>query len=116
MGTIKRMVVIAMQHATDRQDEANHLSEIIENISESPGVYLMKDDRAEIIYVGKAINPQGVMGQIQGGVGMGLGFALMEKFQPGKTLSMSEYTVLAARSGCGTMSSHEHRREGKDNT
>jgi CO/xanthine dehydrogenase Mo-binding subunit len=43
--------------------------------------------------VGKAINPQSVLGQIHGGVGMGLGFALMEEFQPGKTLSMSEYYI-----------------------
>jgi CO/xanthine dehydrogenase Mo-binding subunit len=43
--------------------------------------------------VGKAINPQGVMGQIHGGVGMGLGFALMEKFLPGKSISMSEYHI-----------------------
>lgn len=43
--------------------------------------------------VGRAINPQSVMGQIQGGVGMGIGFALMEEFQPGKTLSMSEYYI-----------------------
>ncbi|MBT8371642.1 MAG: xanthine dehydrogenase family protein molybdopterin-binding subunit [Deltaproteobacteria bacterium] len=43
--------------------------------------------------VGKAINPQGVMGQIQGGIGMGLGFALMEKFLPGKSISMSEYHI-----------------------
>lgn len=43
--------------------------------------------------VGRAINPQNVMGQIHGGVGMGLGFALMEEFLPGKTLSMSEYHI-----------------------
>jgi CO/xanthine dehydrogenase Mo-binding subunit len=43
--------------------------------------------------VGKAINPQSVLGQIQGGVGMGLGFALMEEFLPGETLSMSEYHI-----------------------
>ena len=43
--------------------------------------------------VGKALNPQGVRGQIHGGVGMGLGFALMEEFLPGKTLSMSEYYI-----------------------
>jgi len=43
--------------------------------------------------VGKAINPQSVLGQIHGGVGMGLGFALMEEFLPGKTLSMSEYHI-----------------------
>ena len=43
--------------------------------------------------VGKAINPQSVLGQIHGGVGMGLGYALMEEFLPGKTLSMSEYHI-----------------------
>jgi CO/xanthine dehydrogenase Mo-binding subunit len=43
--------------------------------------------------VGKAINPQNVLGQMQGGVGMGIGFALMESFLPGKTLSMSEYHI-----------------------
>ena len=34
--------------------------------------------------VGKAINPDCVKGQIYGGVAMGLGFALMEEFAPGK--------------------------------
>jgi CO/xanthine dehydrogenase Mo-binding subunit len=43
--------------------------------------------------VGKAINPQNVEGQIQGGVGMGLGFALMEEFLPGKTVSMGDYHI-----------------------
>jgi CO/xanthine dehydrogenase Mo-binding subunit len=43
--------------------------------------------------VGKAINPQNVEGQIQGGVGMGLGFALMEEFIPGKTASMGDYHI-----------------------
>ncbi|MDM8539995.1 xanthine dehydrogenase family protein molybdopterin-binding subunit [Desulfococcaceae bacterium HSG9] len=43
--------------------------------------------------VGKAINPQAIMGQIQGGIGMGLGFALMEEFLPGKTFSMNEYYI-----------------------
>ena len=43
--------------------------------------------------VGKAINPQSVLGQIQGGVGMGIGFALMEEFLPEKTVSMSEYHI-----------------------
>ncbi|MEE4364045.1 MAG: xanthine dehydrogenase family protein molybdopterin-binding subunit [Desulfotignum sp.] len=43
--------------------------------------------------VGRAINPQGVLGQIHGGVGMGLGYALMEDFLPGRTLSMSEYHI-----------------------
>jgi CO/xanthine dehydrogenase Mo-binding subunit len=43
--------------------------------------------------VGKAINPQNVEGQIQGGAGMGLGFALMEEFIPGKTASMGDYHI-----------------------
>ena len=43
--------------------------------------------------VGKALHPQNVEGQIQGGVGMGLGFALMEEFIPGKTASMGDYHI-----------------------
>ncbi len=43
--------------------------------------------------VGKAIHPKNVEGQIQGGVTMGIGFALMEEFTPGKTLSMSDYHI-----------------------
>jgi CO/xanthine dehydrogenase Mo-binding subunit len=41
--------------------------------------------------VGKAINPQNVEGQIQGGIAMGLGFALKEEYIPGKTISMGDY-------------------------
>ena len=40
--------------------------------------------------VGKAINPQNVEGQIQGGVAMGVGFAVMEQYIPGKTVSMGD--------------------------
>jgi len=43
--------------------------------------------------VGKAIHPQNVEGQIQGGVAMGLGFALMEEFKPGITTSMADYHI-----------------------
>jgi CO/xanthine dehydrogenase Mo-binding subunit len=43
--------------------------------------------------VGKAINPRNVLGQIYGGVGMGLGFALMEEFVPGRTESMKDYHI-----------------------
>ncbi len=43
--------------------------------------------------VGKAIHPEGIKGQICGGVAMGLGFALMEEFVPGKTVSMKDYHV-----------------------
>jgi CO/xanthine dehydrogenase Mo-binding subunit len=43
--------------------------------------------------VGRAIHPENVIGQICGGVAMGLGFALMEEFEPGKTLSMKDYHI-----------------------
>jgi CO/xanthine dehydrogenase Mo-binding subunit len=43
--------------------------------------------------VGKAIHPENVIGQICGGVAMGLGFALMEEFEPGKTASMKDYHI-----------------------
>jgi CO/xanthine dehydrogenase Mo-binding subunit len=43
--------------------------------------------------VGKAIHPQSVEAQIHGGVIMGLGFALMEKYKPGKTSSMADYPI-----------------------
>jgi CO/xanthine dehydrogenase Mo-binding subunit len=43
--------------------------------------------------VGKAIHPENVIGQICGGVAMGLGFALMEEFEPGKTLSLKDYHI-----------------------
>jgi CO/xanthine dehydrogenase Mo-binding subunit len=41
--------------------------------------------------VGRAIHPENVVGQICGGVAMGIGFALMEEFTPKKTLSMKDY-------------------------
>jgi CO/xanthine dehydrogenase Mo-binding subunit len=43
--------------------------------------------------VGKAIHPENVKGQICGGVAMGLGFALMEEFTPGQTISMKDYHI-----------------------
>ena len=43
--------------------------------------------------VGKAIHPQNVIGQICGGAAMGVGFALMEEFKPGKTESMKDYHI-----------------------
>jgi CO/xanthine dehydrogenase Mo-binding subunit len=43
--------------------------------------------------VGKALHPENVIGQICGGVAMGLGFALMEEFEPGKTISMKDYHI-----------------------
>jgi len=43
--------------------------------------------------VGKAGHPESVIGKICGGVAMGLGFALMEEFEPGKTVSMKDYHI-----------------------
>jgi CO/xanthine dehydrogenase Mo-binding subunit len=46
--------------------------------------------------VGKAIHPENVKGQICGGVAMGIGFALMEDFIPGQTLSFKDYHIPTA--------------------
>ncbi|RJR45489.1 MAG: aldehyde oxidase [Desulfobacteraceae bacterium] len=46
--------------------------------------------------VGKAIHPESVVGQICGGVAMGMGFALMEEFAPGVTASLKEYHIPTA--------------------
>ncbi len=46
--------------------------------------------------VGKAIHPENVVGQICGGVAMGVGFALMEEFTPGLTESMKDYHILTS--------------------
>jgi len=41
--------------------------------------------------VGRALNPQAVEGQLHGGVMMGLGFALKERYTPGKTHDLGRY-------------------------
>ncbi|MFZ3046624.1 MAG: xanthine dehydrogenase family protein molybdopterin-binding subunit [Desulfatirhabdiaceae bacterium] len=43
--------------------------------------------------VGRAIHPENVIGQICGGAAMGIGFALMEEFEPKKTVSMKDYHI-----------------------
>jgi len=43
--------------------------------------------------VGKAINPKNVIGQIMGGVTMGVGMALMEEYVPEKTISFVNYLI-----------------------
>ena len=43
--------------------------------------------------VGRAINPRAVMGQITGGVVMGLGMALMEEFRPGRSDNLQNYHI-----------------------
>ena len=43
--------------------------------------------------VGRAIHPQNIIGQITGGVAMGVGFALMEEYVPGKSDSFVNYLI-----------------------
>ena len=43
--------------------------------------------------VGSAIHPQNIIGQITGGVTMGVGFALMEEYIPGETESFVNYLI-----------------------
>jgi excinuclease ABC subunit C len=47
-----------MEKSSGRPNSSTHFVEVIKGISESPGVYLMKDAGGQIIYVGKAINLQ----------------------------------------------------------
>jgi len=43
--------------------------------------------------VGKAIHPRNVIGQITGGIAMGIGFALMEEYIPERTTSFVNYLI-----------------------
>jgi aldehyde oxidoreductase len=43
--------------------------------------------------VGRAINPMLAEGQIEGGVAQGLGIALMEEYQPGRTENLHDYLI-----------------------
>jgi CO/xanthine dehydrogenase Mo-binding subunit len=47
--------------------------------------------------VGRAIFPQGLKGQIEGAVSMGIGFALKEEFRPGETTGFEQYRIPTAR-------------------
>ncbi len=69
---------------------ATHLAEVEVNIV-SGEVRVLRIVAAHD--VGKAINPRNVHGQIYSGVAMGVGFALMEEFIPGKTESMKDYHI-----------------------
>ncbi len=46
---------------------------------------------------GTVINPRALEGQIEGGMTFGMGFALSEKYVPGKTLSYKDYKVTTIR-------------------
>ena len=43
--------------------------------------------------VGRAINPTLVEGQIQGGIAQGIGMALMEEYDPGRTDNLHDYLI-----------------------
>ena len=47
--------------------------------------------------VGRAINPQGLRGQVEGAVVMSLGLALMEEYLPGVTRGLNDYYLPTAR-------------------
>ena len=47
--------------------------------------------------VGRVIYPQGLKGQIEGAVSMGLGFALKEEFHPGETTGFKQYRIPTTR-------------------
>jgi CO/xanthine dehydrogenase Mo-binding subunit/aerobic-type carbon monoxide dehydrogenase small subunit (CoxS/CutS family) len=47
--------------------------------------------------VGRVIYPQGLKGQIEGAVSMGMGFALKEEFIPGETTGFEQYRIPTAR-------------------
>jgi CO/xanthine dehydrogenase Mo-binding subunit len=67
---------------------ATHMTEV--EVDEKTGVCLVKKVYAAHD-VGKAINPRLVLGQVYGGVAMGVGLALMEEFVPGKSESLDNY-------------------------
>jgi CO/xanthine dehydrogenase Mo-binding subunit/aerobic-type carbon monoxide dehydrogenase small subunit (CoxS/CutS family) len=43
--------------------------------------------------VGKAINPQLIEGQVEGGVAQGIGMALMEEYVPGRNANLHDYLI-----------------------
>jgi len=46
--------------------------------------------------VGRAVSPANLVGQICGGVAMGMGYALLEEFEPGKTEPLKDYHLVTA--------------------
>jgi CO/xanthine dehydrogenase Mo-binding subunit len=47
--------------------------------------------------VGRAVFPEGLKGQIEGAVSMGLGMALKEEYRPGETIGFKQYHIPTAR-------------------
>jgi CO/xanthine dehydrogenase Mo-binding subunit len=46
--------------------------------------------------VGRAINPANLVGQICGGIGMGVGYGIIEEFEPGACESLKDYHICTA--------------------
>ncbi len=69
---------------------ATHLV-LVEVDVETGRVHLLKAVAAHD--VGRAINPSNIEGQIQGGVAMGVGFALTEEYIHGTTMSLADYHI-----------------------
>jgi CO/xanthine dehydrogenase Mo-binding subunit len=72
---------------------ASHMTEVA--VDESTGECRVKRVWAAHD-VGRSINPRMVKGQIYGGVAMGIGMALMEAFDPLKTVSLDTYYLPTA--------------------
>jgi CO/xanthine dehydrogenase Mo-binding subunit len=47
--------------------------------------------------VGRPVFPEGVVGQVEGGIAMGIGFALTEEFVPGVTRGFTDYRIPRTR-------------------
>jgi len=73
---------------------ATHLAEV-EVDTERGGVRVIRVVAAHD--VGRAIFPQGMKGQIEGAVSMGIGLALKEEYIPGETVDFKGYKILSAR-------------------
>ena len=73
---------------------ATHLAEV-EVDTERGGVRVIRVVAAHD--VGRAIFPQGMKGQIEGAVSMGIGLALKEEYTPGETVDFKGYKILSAR-------------------
>ena len=67
---------------------ATHMTEV--RVEEATGACRVKRVHASHD-VGKGINPILIKGQVQGGISMGIGFALLEEFIPGETTSFDGY-------------------------
>ena len=66
----------------------------IMELSVDTGTGVVRLDRVTTAHdVGRAINPLLVEGQIEGGVAQGIGMALMENYQPGRTENLHDYLI-----------------------